>query len=172
MCVCSRTCSSNTKITWGLRILNVQVTFILEVLRFQCFAVLWVKQNLQDVACSVLLSILGEIYTHTELWQLRNNEWQMKRYGRRYHEFSGVFYWGSSIRSLIGYAAAIYKTQCQPLIYWQSKKAWISNFFSKNIFNDDRNIPQIDWVWKALLVYNVFELVSEIVCRAIRKLSL
>jgi len=96
----------------------------------------------------------------------------MRRDGRRDDEFPDIFHWGSSIRQLLQYGVpGIITTQSQLIVYCQSKNFWTTTFFL-DVFNNSINgdLVRIDWVWKALLAYTVFELASEIVCWAIHNL--
>jgi len=140
--------------------LMVYLSFLWEAMRFACFALLWVKPMYQhkhrDIVCNVLLSILGEIYTHTQIWQHCKNERQMRLCGRRYDDFSDVYHRASSIRSLMEYAApVILTTQCQHLVYLESTNAWTTPYFSGYILNEDGNVLSMHLVWNALPVYRI-----------------
>lgn len=91
----------------GMALTMVGTICVLECLRFLSFMVLWLDHKdgalNTDRVLNIICSIIGEIYSHTKVWQLIKNEMQMRFYGRRFDNFSELHSHIGSIRSVTEY---------------------------------------------------------------------
>lgn len=157
----------------GITLLITHILAPLEVVRFASFVLLFLEWEdggpLIDIFWNVIFSILGEIYTHTQIWQLCKNEMDIRFYGRRFDDFSELYHYFSSVRSHLEYVA--------PVVFF-------ANVLLTNAYRDyipiatvekDINIEGIDRLMKykspILAAYYILEFSAELICWRIRKLS-
>jgi len=129
-----------------------------EVLRFVSFAIVYYGGNTQDIVFNVLLSILGEIYTHTQIYGFLRHEIVIRCYSGPYDHFSELDHFISSARSYLEYIVPL----------------WVFGFvLIKDNFSDisEVYVELIEKMYHILGAYYLQELCAEIICGAIRQLG-
>merc|ERR1719320_211019 len=83
----------------GITLLITLLLTPLEVIRCVSFVLVYLQYvfggQLEDIAWNVIFSILGEIYTHTQVRQLFKNEMEIRFFGRRFEDFSELYHYFS-----------------------------------------------------------------------------
>jgi len=156
----------------GLAFCTAKVIIPLEILRYACFVLLWFElrdgAQIWDIARNVTFSIVGEIYSHTSLWQLCKNEIEIRLLGRKFDDFSEIYHCFSSIRSIFEYIApALFTSNLQVLGYVYRKTKMIDYTMSQIL---DSNVI-MDELWMVLLTYYLIEIFTGTLCWLINKLT-
>lgn len=163
----------------GLALCISSSMFPLELIRFTCFVLLWVKFELEDgtqisdIVWSAIFSLIGEVYSHTSLWEILQNEMQIRLYGRRLDDFLMVYDNISSIRSYLEYVAPAVWTSNYMLFDWISNRIPIL-FWERHNHSTytDANAIIIKKIWNILIAYYILELIAEAVCLGMNKMML
>lgn len=158
----------------GLTYSIAHVAYPMELLRFISFVSLYIEYMVFDapivyMVMNGLFSITGEIYTHTHLWLVCNNELEVRIYGKRLESFPEVFEYYSSLRSCLEYVSPMFYTfhilfanMCRYHIPQMGQKMNYLYFHSTKGLLED--------IWQILGVFYLFELAAELICWVIVKL--
>jgi len=162
----------NNKI--GITLLITHLLAPLEVTRFASFALLFLEWEdggpLLDIVWNVIFSILGEIYTHTQIWQLCKNEMEIRFYGTRFDDFTELYHYFSSVRSHLEYVVPVVFFANVLLTNACRDQIPITNVTERDIYIEgtDRLLKY----WSPILAaYFILEFSAELICWGIRKLS-
>jgi len=158
----------------GLFYTMAYLTYPMELIRFMSFTCLLIEYTKYDapimsLAMNVSFSIIGEIYTHTHIWLLCNNELEVWRHGKRLDSFLEIKEYYSSIRSCLEYVC--------PMFY-------LFNILFANACRYHVPIMDVGWnyvyfrsskgllinIWRILGWYYLMELTSEVICWVIVRL--
>jgi hypothetical protein len=119
---------------------------------------------------NVIFSIIGEIYSHTQIWQLSKNEIEMRLYGRRNDDFSDLYHYISFIRSILEYVAPTIIISNVLVVIWCSEIIQMTDKMT-NMLYLDANQTIMEEIRYISLVYYVVEFLSEALCWAINRLT-
>jgi len=160
----------------GLYFTMAYTIYPMELLRFVSFACLYIEHDVFDIPITSVIwnisfSIIGEIYTHTHIWLLCNNELEVRIYGKRRDNFMEVYEYYSSLRSCLEYVSpmfftfhVLFATMCRHHIPVMGPR-W--NYL---LFHSTEKLLK-NSLWKILGVYYLVELLAELICWVIVKLS-
>jgi len=159
----------------GLALSIATIIFPLEFIRFMCFVLLWLElprfgdgAEYSDIIWNAMFCVIGEIYSHTSVYQILKNEMEMRLYGRRLDNFNILYHYISSVRSVLEYLApAVFTSQILLVSWFSNKTTMIDN--RKGLLYIDRNAAVIDKLGNILTVYYLLEFVSESLCWSINK---
>jgi len=158
----------------GLFYTMAYIVYPMELMRFMSFACVWIQFMKQDAPVRFLVTnvsfcILGEIWTHTHIWLLCNNELAIRRYGKRLNNFTEIKEYYSSIRSCLEYVCPmfyafniLFANMCRYHVP-QMDAGW--NYV---IFHSSKKL--IKNTWKILGAYYLMELTAELICWVIVRL--
>jgi len=154
----------------GLSLSMAYLIYPMEAIRFVSFILLWLENDIANIVLNVLFTILGEIYTHTQLHQFCKHEIEVRIYGRRFDDLLYVHSYYSSIRTFLEYVTPTFLVWGVILTYWCRDYIPMINstyeFVYRNMYKD-----LMRDIWFISLVYYLIEFSSEILCWGIGKLS-
>jgi len=128
-----------------------------ELMRFLSFMLVYLNRSPRDIILNTLCSLIGEIWTHTQVSKLFRNEVLIRLYGTTDESFPKLHKLLGSMRSHLEYIAPVW---------------FFSSLYCEIIWDNRPGLNQVyEERWFILGAYLAQEFVAEVICSLIRKIS-